>query len=160
MDLFSKYYTLALRYLTRRPRSIKEIRDYLLDKKATEEIILQIIKKLHDQKFQDDTEFAKWWIEQRSRVKPKSDLIIRIELAQKGIASEIIAKLLHKDQDDKISDLVKAKQIAEKKLRSLRAVPKREQYERLGAFLSRRGFDFETSKRAIDDILERGYNRD
>lgn len=160
MDLFSKYYTLALRYLTRRPRSVKEIRDYLLGKKATEEIILQIIKKLHDQKFQDDTEFAKWWIEQRSNARAKSDLIIRIELAQKGIDSEIITKLLHKDGDDRVSDLTKAKQIAEKKMRTLRALPKREQYQKLGAFLSRRGFDFETSKRAIDDILERGYNRD
>ena len=149
-----------LRYLTRRPRSVKEIHDYLLGKKATDEIILQIIKKLHEQKFQDDIEFAKWWIEQRSKIKPKSDLIIRIELAQKGIAKEVVATLLHRDRDDKVSDLVKAKQIAEKKLRTLHALPKREQYQRLGAFLSRRGFDFETSKRAIDDILERGYNRD
>ena len=68
--------------------------------------------------------------------------------------------MLHKDEDDKVSDLEKAKQIAEKKLRTLRTLPKREQYQKLGAFLSRRGFDYETIRRAIDDILERGYNRD
>lgn len=160
MDLFAKYYTLALRQLTRRPRSEKEIHDYLLKKKATEDIIGIIIKKLHEQKFQDDTEFARWWIEQRSNVRAKSNRVITMELRQKGIDPELITSLLQGDTEDAMSDLDKARLIAQKKIKSLHLLPKNQQYQKLGAFLSRRGFDFETSKRVIDDILERGYNRD
>jgi len=160
MDLFAKYYTLAVRQLTSRPRSVKELRDYLTQKKATEEIIVQVIAKLNEQKFQDDTAFASWWIEQRSRVRAKSDRIIMMELRQKGIQPDIIAKLLSKDLPGKISDFEKAKKLAEKKIKSLRALSKNEQYQKTGAFLSRKGFDFEVIKRAIDDILESGYNRD
>lgn len=160
MDLFPKYYTLALRYLTRRPRSKKEIYDYLIKKNATEEVIQQVVKKLHEQKFQDDREFAKWWVEQRSKNRVKSDLIIGIELRQKGIAPEIITSLLQGDRNERVSDLDKARLIAEKKIKLLSRLPRNEQYQKLGAFLSRRGYSFEISKQVIDDILERGYNRD
>ena len=46
-----------------------------------------------------------------------------------------------------------AKKIVSKKINKLRNAEKQEIYKKLGGMLARRGFDWETIKRAIDEIL-------
>lgn len=155
MDSFDKYYNLALRFLSFRIRSEKELRDYLKRKKAPQNLLEQIIDKLKSQKFVNDEEFAKMWIESRLRVKPRSIKLLALELRQKGIDNDIIEKMI-KDEGLMIKDdLENAKKLLEKKFPKYKNLDKREIYQKLGSFLARKGFDFGTLKKAIDEVIGR-----
>lgn len=149
MDLFEKYYNYSLRFLSYRPRSEKEIRDYLKKKKVSQDIIQQIIAKLKEHKFLNDEEFTKWWVESRTRFKPRSLRLIKMELKQKGISSDII--------DAQVSnDFEQAKKLAEKKIARYKGLSKNQLYQKLGGLLSRRGFNYETVKKVIDEVAGNG----
>lgn len=137
------------RFLSYRPRSEKEIKDYLKKKNVglkVEEAVLVRLKKL---KLVDDQEFARWWIDSRSKGKPKGKIVLQRELWQKGIEREIAQKLLGK-QDE----LTLAQKAAAKKLKSFKNLPRREFYQKMGAYLVRRGFEWETAKSVIDTLVK------
>lgn len=159
MDLFEKYYTLSLKYLSFRQRSEKEIVNYLKKKKTSEEVIVRIIAKLREHKFLDDALFAKLWIDSRNRAKPRSKWLLTRELREKGVSQEIIETLLLTAGVVK-SDLSLAREAIAKRIVKYRELPRQEIYQKVGGFLARRGFNWETSKRAIDDLLKEGYNSD
>ena len=159
LDEFEKYLNKSLHFLSFRSRSEKEVRDKLLSKKAPQEIIDRIIKSLKENKFLNDEEFARWFIENRLRFRPKSLMIIKMELKQKGITREIIDQAvsnLQKDVDGEMpnSDLESAKKLVEKKMPRYKDLSKQEIYQKLGAFLARRGFNWDIIKKSIDDGLE------
>jgi len=157
MDNFEKFYKKALNFLSFRPRSEKELRDYLKKKKCDELTSQRIIENLKDHKFLSDEEFAKWWIEQRTFIKPKAARIIKMELKQKGIDNDLIEQIL---KDGKESDFEKARKLAEKRMpRYSKIEEKRKVYEKLGRFLISKGFDYDIIKQVIDQIFDKEYNR-
>lgn len=151
MDEFEKFYNKTLRFLSFRPRSEKEIRDYLKKKKASESVIELIVRKLKEQKFLDDKDFTNWWIEQRTLIKLKPKRIIKMELRQKGIDDETIDELLNKVSEH-VTDLSKAKRIVEKKLVKYKKFQGFERKNKLGRFLASKGFDYDTIKNALKEI--------
>ncbi len=153
MDSFEKYYIAVVRLLTHRPRSEKELFDYLLKKKAPSDVSRAVIAKIQEQRFQNDLEFARWWVQSRTRYKAKSNLIIKMELRQKGVSDEIIQSALNEKTDDYKTDGQKAEIIAKKYLKRILSLPKNDQYRRMSSYLSQKGFDYDTIRRVIDDIL-------
>lgn len=113
---FDALYLRVLKFLSFRPRSEKEVRDYLnkiikrnlvipdsigdpdIDSRlrgndrgvGDKALIDLIIHKLKEQKFLNDTEFTKMWIRSRTEFKPKGERLIRFELSQKGISKDMI----------------------------------------------------------------------
>lgn len=170
MEPFEKYYTLAVQYLTRRPHSEKEMREYL-EKKArklsvkrsefllTPQLLSQVLNRLKTQKFLNDFEFARWWKGQRNRFRPKSDLIIKMELRQKGVAQEMIDLVFAEEDEESVSDSEKARTLVSKRFDKVKDLSRHEQYQKLGAYLARRGFSWEVARRAIDDIRTKSYNK-
>jgi|SRR3990167_8073039 len=157
-NLFNKYYNLTLRFLSFRPRSKKEIKEYLSRKKVDEEVVNKIIQKLEEFNFLNDEEFAKWLIEQRTKFKPRSLRLIKLELKQKGISLDIIEDQIlsiwqAQDKNEKIDDLEIAKRVIEPKIHKYKNLPKHEIYRKLGSFLARRGFSYDIIKQSIDEIL-------
>ena len=166
MNDFEKFYNSSLRFLSYRPRSEKEIRDNLVRKsrgarsgsarkKIDPTMIDRVINKLKEQKFINDEEFAKWWIEQRTSFRPRSLRLIKIELRQKGISNEIIDKMIY-DLRLMIDDLEQAKKLVEKRIRRFRnkfGMTREEMNQKLGGFLARRGFDWDTIKQSIDELV-------
>ncbi len=148
----------ALRFLSFRPRSEKEIRDYLSKKKVSELVAQEIISKLKENKFLNDDDFAKWWVEQRTLIKPRAWRIIKIELKQKGISKEIIEKLEQNTEFKLQSNLEMAIKLAQKRLPRYKNLPKQEAYQKLGRFLASKGFDWETIKISIDGVFSKEYN--
>ncbi len=153
MDSFEKYYIAVIRLLTRRPRSEKELFDYLLKKKAPLAISNAVIAKVQEQHFQSDLDFARWWVQGRTRYKAKSNLIIKLELRQKGISNEIIQSALEEKSDDYKTDLEKAEITARKYIKRIIHLSRNDQYRRMSSYLSQKGFDYDTIRRVIDDIL-------
>lgn len=158
MEDFEKFYLIAVKYLSYRPRSEKEVREKLKLKNTPPEITEKIINTLKQQKFINDEEFARMWTSHRLKLSPKSKRIIKMELLQKGIDNEIIEKTLSGNQDEKIDDLEQAKKLAESRIERYKNLPKQEIYQKLGGFLARRGFSWGTIKAAIDECLKLGYN--
>jgi regulatory protein len=150
-QIFDKYYNLSLRYLSYRPRSEKEISDYLKKKadrypNLTEEIIVQIVEKLKSYEFIDDSKFAKFWIEQRSKYKNKPARVIRFELLQKGIDRELVDDLLE-EIDTKSFDLENAKKLAERKWEFYRNLEPKKRREKVMNYLLRKGFSYDLVKK-------------
>ncbi len=164
MDDFEKFYKASIRFLSFRPRSEKEMRDYLTKKfriqnselRIKNEIIERIIASLKRDKFINDEEFVRMWVKQRTLLKPKAWRVIKYELKQKGITDEIIDFVMTNDQLSmtKNLDTESARKLAEKKLRTIHDKDdKRKVYEKLGRYLASKGFDWDTVKEAIDQVL-------
>src|SRR6267143_2314202 len=83
-------YEAAVQFLGNRPRSVSEIRRHLRGKRYDDEAIDGAIDKLRAQRYVDDLDFAKYWIEQRSRFRPKGDRALVSELTNKGVGRETI----------------------------------------------------------------------
>jgi regulatory protein len=160
MDDYEKYLNKALHFLSFRPRSEKEVRDSLIKKKAPQEIVERIINSLKEQKFINDEEFARWFIENRLRFRPKSLRIIKLELKQKGIEMDVIDSVILEIQnndvaDVKVNDLDSAKRLVTKRIDKYKGQDKQIIYQKLGAYLARRGFNWDTIKKSIDSELSR-----
>jgi regulatory protein len=157
MDDFEKFYKASVRFLSFRPRSEKELRDYLkrktenLKPQIDESIMERIIESLKRDKFINDEEFTRWWVEQRTLLKPKAARVIKYELKQKGIVRELIDSFFEENES---SDSEAALKLAEKKLRTIHdQTDKYKVKEKLGRYLASKGFDWDTIKEVIDRIL-------
>lgn len=151
MDEFGKFYNKALKFLSYRPRSEKEIKDKLKRKKASEEIINKIILRLKKNNFLNDEEFVKWWIEQRANFKPRSLKLIKIELGQKGIDKELIEETID-HLPSTIDDLESAKKLIEKRLPRYKNLSRDEKFQKVARFLSSKGFSYDIIKEIFKTI--------
>lgn len=157
-----KFYSKILNFLSYRPRSEKEIIDYLKKKLSSfaslrsetkKKIQEKILKKLKKQRLIDDREFALWWREQRMRFRPRGKRLIQLELIKKGVSKEIISQTLALIGKKKL--LKTAKNLVEKKVKLHRHLPKIKLRKKLFDYLARRGFEFDLCKKAIDELLEK-----
>ncbi|HZE87281.1 MAG TPA: regulatory protein RecX [Methylomirabilota bacterium] len=153
-DTAKKYLENVYRYLAIRNRSEKEIRDYLTKKKAEPEIIDTIVDRLKKQKFLDDEVFARGWVTQRARFRPKGKSALKFELLQKGITKELIEKILAEENEDRPDELTQAKNLIGRRIEKLKDAPRQEIYNKVGSFLARRGFNWDTIKKAIDSYIK------
>ncbi|OGH05776.1 MAG: hypothetical protein A2W22_06705 [Candidatus Levybacteria bacterium RBG_16_35_11] len=149
MEDFEKNYNRVLRFLSFRPRSKKEILDYLNKKKVSEEVAKKIIKKLLEYKFLDDFEFAKMWIAERTKLKPRALRIIKNELKQKGISQENLESIIQNEELQIPSDFQMAFTLAQKRLKKYKNLSKREFFEKMGRYLASKGFNYETIKKVV-----------
>jgi len=127
------------RFLSLRPRSEKEVADYLKKRKISSSDFEKIFKILKEQKLVDDWEFVKWWLEQRETFKPKGKIALRAELKQKGIAEEIIEKALAQINEESL-----AKKALAKKAKVYQRLSPEEFFRKISQFLSYRGFSWQT----------------
>lgn len=156
MDNYDKFYQKALFFLSFRPRSEKEIRDYLKKKKSDDLTSEKIIESLKASNFINDKDFASWFIEQRTIIKPKAQRVIKMELKQKGIDNDLIEELLIETPS---TDLAKAKKLAEKRIQRYGKVDdKRKVFEKMARYLASKGFDYDIIKEVIDQVLPKEYN--
>lgn len=149
---FAKLFDSSLKILTLRPRSEKELKDYLAQKIAKSQnikfreaaqsiVIFQVIKKLEKLKYVNDLEFATWWAESRS-TQFKGPRLIKAELIQKGINPQIIDKVLSSPVNQK--EL--AQKAVEKKIKTWKNLSGDQLKRKIYTYLVARGFDWDTMK--------------
>lgn len=90
----------AFSWVISRPHSSQELRDYLRKKGADNSLVKSICSEFEAKGYQNDGQFAIWWIENRV-ARQKSNLSIKMELKQKGVSGEIIEGLLNNQADSK-----------------------------------------------------------
>lgn len=153
--VFDRYYNLSLRYLSYRPRSEKEIENYLHEKQKrkkelTDDIVSEIITKLKKYNFIDDRSFTKSWVESRIKYKNKPIWVIRSELKQKGISEDLINKVLPKTEIRE-TDLESAKKLASKRKDFYRNLDTKKRNEKVMNYLLRKGFSWDVVKKAVKE---------
>lgn len=149
VDLLHCSLNRALRFLSQRPRSEAEIRARLRRYGYDADIIGQVLSKLKEQKLVDDAAFARFWRENRESFRPRSRRLIGLELRQRGVDAETIAKAI-KGVDDELI----AYRAARRKVRSLSGLDYASFRKHLGAFLRQRGFAYEVINRIINQVWE------
>lgn len=80
----------SIKYIERRIRSIKEIRDYLKNKDDDSSIIEKVINNLIDIKYLDDDRFTKAFIKDKLNFTNWGDYKIKNELKRLGVDDNII----------------------------------------------------------------------
>ena len=132
--------SVALRYLTSRPRSERELRDRLRRRKIGEAVIDRTVEQLRTKGLLDDFTFAQYWVDQRVTFRPRSRRMLEMELRQKGVDGEAIEGVTL-DMDDE----AEAYRAAQRRARSLSTDDFDVFFKKLVDHLRRRGFGYATA---------------
>lgn len=136
----------ALKYLSIKNRSIKEIHDYLVKKGYEEKDIVLAIQKLIELKFLNDDNYARLYAESQQR-KGKSKKSIEFQLKMKGVSKDIAYETL----EDANSDLKTALLYITKRLHQFDRHDDDTRQKKIISRLRSRGYDWDT----ISTILKK-----
>jgi regulatory protein len=131
----------TLEWLMIRPRSEKELRDYLNKKKVDKDEIDGFVDYFIKRNYQNNTFFTKWWVEQRAQ-KCHSLSHMRFELKTKGIADELINEVLETSAIDE-------KQVLKDLIIKKRKLSKYQDDKKLTEYLLRHGFRYSLVKELL-----------
>lgn len=166
---FGKAYERALGYVTLRPRSEKEIKDYLtrtflypkpksfidkngvrhikkidVDTEAVTHMMSRVIARLQEKGYINDEAFARAWVVSRQQVKKSSIRKLTQELRAKGMTEEIIATVLQNSEETEKENL---RELITKKQRLTRY----QDEVKLTQYLLRQGFSYDDIRSALKD---------
>ena len=144
---FKKILDKLLNFATLRPRSEKEIKDYLRRKKSPESITEELFKRLNSLELIDDTKFARWWVEQRQAFSPKTKRVLSNELRIKGIDREIIKEIL---EETEIDEVKLSKELIRNKMYKWERFDPKIKKQKISQYLVVKGFGWNV----IQDVLK------
>ena len=156
--LYEKLLSASLRFVSYRPRSEKEFRDFLtrkLKKRKVYDIVVipRVIKRLTDLGYVDDEAFARWWVQSRMQFRPKGARVLILELLRKGVAKSTVAEVVSRARKSGENEKDTVKQLAQKRLSRLAGIPARERKKKLFDFLLRRGFEADLVTAVVDEVV-------
>ena len=134
---YRRCYDAAALFISFRPRSEPELRDRLNKRNFPVESIDAVVARMKEQGLVNDTEFAKFWTENRDSFSPRSQWLTGMELRRKGVSEEIIQQAV-----GILDDEDSAYRAAYKKARNLPRHDYQSFRRRLGDHLQRRGFGY------------------
>ena len=138
----------AMHYLSYRPRTEKEIRQHLLTRGYEEPIVEGVVEQMKEKGLINDLQFAQAWIENRSVYRPRGHKALAVELQQKGVERGAIEEVLEVLGDEKKLALTAAR----KYVHHLDVEDWTTFRAKLGAFLGRRGFAYETISETVHQV--------
>ena len=137
--VLDKAYDRSLNMISRRPRSIWEMRQYLKQKEYDDNVIDEILNKLSNRKYLDDEKFAEAWVRDRRALKKTSKRRLQQELRAKRVSDTVIQKVLAEDEADEQEIL---RDLIEKK----RTQTRYQDDQKLIQYLIRQGFNYSDIK--------------
>ena len=139
----------ALRYLSYRPRSEKEIKLRLTTRGFDDLSIESVLLSLREQLIVDDYAFACFWRHNRETFSPRSRALLQRELKEKGIAPHIIDEALEGFDDESSAYMA-----AQKKMKAFASLDHRSFHNKLGSFLRRRGFGYTITNHTVSQLWQ------
>ncbi|WP_338556060.1 RecX family transcriptional regulator [Paenibacillus sp. KS-LC4] len=144
-------YAMAVYYLGFKPRTGKQIEQYLQRKLIAQDHINYTIERLEKEHIVDDEQYAMQFAAQRMKSSHKGRRYIQQELMQRGVSKT--AALAATSAIDSEMELNAAISKATKKWRTIKGEPF-ERRRKLAAFLIRRGFPVDIIKAAVKSAEE------
>ena len=132
----------AYKFLSYKPRSIKELKNKLTYKKISKESVEKIIEHLKKYQFLNDENYAKLYLEQRISNKGMGKSMVTFKMIDKGIDKEMISKVIDENYpEDK--QIEAGKKLLEKYLKKKQKVEdKLELKKKCYQYLFSRGFSY------------------
>jgi regulatory protein len=133
----------AVKLLAAKPRSVRELRERLLEKSWTnEEIVDSVLEKLKEYKYLDDAQYAKDLAVSKLRQKPQGKRRLKQTLSQKQLDKEIVDEALV-SAFEKLPEEELIERAIEKRLRLKGKPETREDTKKFYDHLLRQGFGFD-----------------
>ena len=142
----------ALKLLSYRQRSKREMRQSLQKKGFSEEIIISILDRLKAINLLDDNQFAHSWANYRLTSRPIGRIRLKYELQQHGISSslaeEVVSKILTEE-----TELLAALALAQR-YRQRKGENDSRYYQRMARFLQQRGYNTTIIRQVLKKIAK------
>lgn len=146
-------YLNALRYLGIRPRTKSQLHSYLLEKGFLPPVAEEVCDRCQEQGYINDEAFAKQWVDERLRLKPRSPYMLRMELQQRGVDRNIVDDAVRGVSRE--DELIAARALIEKKARRLEGPPEPEEERKLLSMLMRKGFSHGVVQQIRGELRQR-----
>ncbi len=139
----------AFQFLSVRPRSRSEMVQRLTKRGFAEPEIEQTITRLKSINLLDDAAFAEYWKENRTSFRPRSQRMLKSELRQKGVETEVVNAAI-----SGIDETANAYRAALVRARTLQLVDYPLFCKKLGGFLHRRGFSYSVIHSTVKQVWQ------
>ncbi len=157
-DDIRKAYNTAINYLSHRMRSESEVREHLKKKEISDAVIKEAIHKLYEFNFLNDEEFANAFVSTKLNTTDKGAEVIKMELKEKGIAPDLITKVVDEVSFDE--QLEKAIKLSEKYALKNKKDSSRILKQKIEQMLRRKGYSFSIIRAALDETDVEKENED
>lgn len=142
----------AVNLLTYKPRSIKELRERLLEKDWTNDaIVTEVIERLEKYGYLNDEQFAKDFAASKLRQKPVGKRVLKQKLAQRKLDKETVDGAIEKAFEETPEAEIIEIAIA-KRLRIKGKPETREDVKKFYDFLLRQGFSYDLVRDKMREI--------
>jgi regulatory protein len=140
-------------YLARRPRTAREVREYLEAKDEKYQfgtvLIDEVIQELLQVGYLNDHQYVIWYLDQKNRTALKSLSVMRRELRQRGVSDHQVEDVLA--QHAVPSQQETAMQALAKRWPQYRKLDQKTRFRRAAAYLGRKGYGYDIIRKAIAD---------
>ncbi|MGH7646140.1 MAG: regulatory protein RecX, partial [Gemmatimonadales bacterium] len=146
----------ALRALARRPHARADLRRRLVQKQHPPAAVDRALERLADRGLLDDARFARGYAATRAiRGRGPARLVrdLQVQGIERRAAEDAVARAL---AEERIDPLATARAAVARRARQLGALPAAVRRRRLAAYLARRGFGGEVSRRVIEEAVNPG----
>lgn len=142
----------AMKFLQRRMHSRAELKTKLRRNEYAVDLIDEVLNDLERLGYVNDAKFAAASTELSAKVRHHGRRRAAIELMKKGVTGESARKALENTYDSHDS-LSVARELAQKKARTLQKLDPQVARRRLAGMLMRRGFEYDVVRPVIDEVL-------
>ena len=141
----------ALLLLKFQPRSESELRRRLTSKRVSPAVIDSLLEELKKKDLINDEKFARYFAGERMESKPMSRRALVMNLKTKGISSDVAAHAVQEAVGEQ-DEFQTARDLALRRVSSLKGVGKEALQRRLAGFLGRRGFSSEVVYKVVREV--------
>ena len=152
-EMESSVKRIALRYRSFRPRSTKDVADYLKKKGYDDSGVDRAIAFLNENKLLNDEEFARMYCRDRLILKPVGKLSMKQLLFKKGIDRNIVDRILNELYTAESENALAMKE-AERKNKRVRTLPAQTKKKRIYEHLVRRGYESSLSLKIASQLVK------
>ena len=143
----------GLRFLSRRPHSIKELEKKLIRKGFKRSYISLIIDQFKQKDYLNDEKFSRILIKEEMKLKKNGPLLIKNKLIVKGIDPLKADKMIENMYDEK-DQCENCQELAVKKIKLLTKFPQEEQKKKLAVYLKQKGYYWGTVQSILDTFTQ------
>ena len=144
--------TVVLRKLAAQARTRHELETALAAREVPAEVASGVLDRMESVGLVDDAAFARDWVASRQQRRHLSRSALRRELQRKGVERELVEEAVNEVGGG--DELRAARDLADRKLRSMSGLPREVQYRRLAGALARRGFGSGVTASVLDAALD------
>jgi regulatory protein len=140
-------YQHAIKYIDYRPRTKREVLQYLMQHKVREEIVQNVLDRLEKNHLINDAQFAQAWVENRAEFRPRSKRALAYELKKHGVDPELIETSI-----EGFDEAEMAYQAAIRQSRKINNPDWQEFRQKMLRHLAQRGFPYDICAEATNRV--------